>query len=328
MTSNIALKVLFLYLTGVVIAGATVPATARSQSDSYVLGEVLVTGERPGPALWQVKSGDNVLWILGGVATLPAHATWRSKQFETLLLESQEVILDGRIFLVPRTKDEKAAAKRAKYIPDGKTLKEIVSPESYARFEAVRNVFAKSDRKIDRLRPQNATTKLTMMALRSLGLAPFRLDKYVSKLAAKAKVKVVRLENTFADYSEYLRAIDKNSTEPCLRVDGLENDGAGYKALANAWSMGDIDELRRLVPLYSVYQKTHAAGKCSIALHDSEQSANETISEHTAKWMAAAEKALASNRSTIAVVPMAELFAPDGYLALLRSRGYEVIEPK
>jgi hypothetical protein len=36
---------------------------------------------------------------------------------------------------------------------------------------------------------------------------------------------------------------------------------------------------------------------------------------------------LRENESTLAVVPIPELFATDGYLAALRAHGYEVIEP-
>jgi len=44
-------------------------------------------------------------------------------------------------------------------------------------------------------------------------------------------------------------------------------------------------------------------------------------------WLGTAERALLENKSTMAVVSMAELFAPDGYLAGLRARGYKVVEP-
>ena len=44
-------------------------------------------------------------------------------------------------------------------------------------------------------------------------------------------------------------------------------------------------------------------------------------------WLAAAEAALANNRSTFAVLPMSEILKPDGYLVKLAARGYTVQEP-
>jgi hypothetical protein len=46
-----------------------------------------------------------------------------------------------------------------------------------------------------------------------------------------------------------------------------------------------------------------------------------------AAWLAEAERALASNASTVAVLPMRDVLRTDGYLAGLRTRGYVVTEP-
>ena len=44
-------------------------------------------------------------------------------------------------------------------------------------------------------------------------------------------------------------------------------------------------------------------------------------------WLDAAEKALAKNAVTFATLPMGEILMPDGYLARLQARGYEVEAP-
>jgi hypothetical protein len=46
-----------------------------------------------------------------------------------------------------------------------------------------------------------------------------------------------------------------------------------------------------------------------------------------AAWLAEAERSLASNASTVAVLPMRDILRPDGYLARLRATGYVVDEP-
>jgi hypothetical protein len=58
----------------------------------------LVTGEQPGPRLWKITSGQHVLWVLGKPPTpLPKKVIWRSKEVETVLASTQELILDGAI---------------------------------------------------------------------------------------------------------------------------------------------------------------------------------------------------------------------------------------
>ena len=44
-------------------------------------------------------------------------------------------------------------------------------------------------------------------------------------------------------------------------------------------------------------------------------------------WVAAAEKSLASNESTVAVLSVDEILKPDGYVAQLKNRGYVVTDP-
>lgn len=44
-------------------------------------------------------------------------------------------------------------------------------------------------------------------------------------------------------------------------------------------------------------------------------------------WLQAARRALEANRSTFAILPMSQLFDPDGYVAKLRAEGYDVVEP-
>jgi hypothetical protein len=95
----------------------------------------------------------------------------------------------------------------------------------------------------------------------------------------------------------------------------------------NAWSVGDIAALRQLVPVYAL-QPDHHENKCTVALYGGEKRANEFVARRTEAWLSAAEKALRENQSTMAVVSMAELFAADGYLARLRARGFQVVEPK
>lgn len=289
--------------------------------------EVLVTGVQPGPGLWKVSSGDHVLWILGEVAPQPGKVKWRSRRFEALLADSQEVLLDFSGVIWPNKLLEDAE-ERVRRLPRGQTLKSVVSPELYARAEAARKLYGTPER-IEELRPFYAGRRILMSALRKMDMEKrFSASLTVMKLARRAWVKVTDLDTPGQTHKEQLNNIVQGSTVPCLEmmVKIVEDGGSGFRRLANAWSVGDIAALRQLVPRYAL-QPGHGENKCTVALYGGQQRADEFVARRTEVWLSTAERALRENKSTMAVVSMAELFAPDGYLAGLRARGFKIVEP-
>ena len=304
------------------------PAAAAEPNAVPLLEEVVVTGEQPGPALWRVISGTHVLWILGEVPQLPARVTWRSRQLETVLATSQRVILDGRIVWGPQTRAERAALDKARNLPRGRTLADVLPPELYARVEDARRAFARGERRFKYLQPYFASNHLIMNSMKPLGVVAFGASITVQEMAEKLGVRVDGIQ-TVADFDAYLESIRNGSTTPCLEVvvATLADGGAGVRALANAWAVGDIQQLRQLAPLYAADSTNHRAFECSASLYGSAQRARAIASLHARKLLGAAEAALAANPNTVLVVPIGELLAPDGYLAALGARGYKVLEP-
>ena len=291
------------------------------------MDEVLVTGEQPGPGLWKVSSGDHVLWILGEIAPQPGKVKWRSKKFEKQLDKSQEVILDFSGVLWPN-KLQDDAESRIRTLPGGQKLKDVVPPDLYARADATRRLYRVSDG-IEILRPFYAGRRIMMSALKKLGMEKrFAATFTVRKLAIRANVRVTFVDAPGQTHEEHLHNIQEGSTVPCLEmmVAMVEDGGTGLTRLANAWSVGDIAALRQLVPQYAL-QRDHGESTCTEALYGGEQRANEFVARRTEAWLKEAERALKENRSTMAVISMSELFAPDGYLGELRARGYKVEEP-
>jgi len=309
------------------LAGVALAAEQGAEAPPEALEVVLVTGEQPGPGLWRISSDDHVLWILGEVAPQPRKVTWRSRRFEALLDKSQEVLLDFSGVMWPNKLQEDAET-RIRKLPAGQRLKDVVSPELYARADAARKLYGTPET-IDVLRPFYAARRILMSALRKMDMEKrFSASFTVRKLARRANVRITYLETPGQTHEEHLRNITQGSTVPCLEmmVAIVEDGGSGLRRLANAWSVGDISALRQLVPLYAL-QPTHQESTCTVALYGGEQRANEFVARRTEAWLREAERALRENKSTMAVVSMAELFAPDGYLAALRARGYKVVEP-
>ena len=162
--------------------------------------------------------------------------------------------------------------------------------------------------------------RIANASLKALDLRVFSLQASVQELARKARVRITHYSTPQIPFAQRLEEIKDGANSVCLlerAVQILEDGGSGLRSLANAWAVGDIDALRRLAPEYGFTD-------CG---SNTRENQDEYKAKRIAAWLVEAERALHENDSSLAVVPISELFA-EGYLASLRARGYEVIEPK
>jgi uncharacterized protein YbaP (TraB family) len=306
----------------------TLPATS-AEPDESILEEVEVTGERPGPRMWRVSKGENVLWVLGTLDPLPKDMKWKSKPVEDVLDEADEVLSGGvsvSADIGPITGFRLYRQwRRVQKNPDNVTLQEAVPAPLYARFEALRNRYAPRDDSMERMQPMFAGGRLFGKAVAKSGLASRNsIQRTVLKLAKKKRVKVTTIELEVEDPSGLLDSVAGTPREAqlvCLEttIARLETDVDAMVARANAWANGDVDALRELP-----YPNQEAA--CWEAVSSSPR-IKEIGDRARTMWLAAAEAALEKNRTTLALQAMHRLLGPNGVLEIFRAKGYEVEGP-
>jgi hypothetical protein len=320
------IALMFFAASGAVDAAEnSAPGAATLEPDLEV---VLVTGEQPGPALWKVSSADHHLWLLGDVSPLPEKVQWKPKQFAAVLAESQEVILHLASYWRGNSVQSTELSNAGRF-GDGRTLKDVISPELYARVQTIWQAYG-SREELDELRPFSVGNRIINGALRRLDLKAHSVNTAVEKLARKADVKVTRFFTPPLAFDDHLKMVKADSVSACLGrvVEILADGGAGMRQLANAWSIGDIGALRTLVPAFAFYPNGSPSASCYAAIHGGQAAADEYKAKQTSNWLDVVERALRENETTLAVAPITELFATDGYLAALRARGYEIEEPE
>jgi hypothetical protein len=300
--------------------------------------EVLVTGEQPGPGFWQVRrAGDpegNVLWILGSYAPLPKDIRWRSKELETLIAASQEMI-------APPSVDAKVGALGGVTLlpsligvrnnPDDRRLVEVVPPDLYARWLPLKARYLGRDKDVERWRPIFAAQKLYYAALRKSGLEPHGVVwPVVEKRVRKARLPItepevaVKVEKPRDAIREFKRTPLSDVECFAKTIERLESDLDLMRVRANAWATGDVAKLRRLAPV------DQASACIAVVMNSSlaqERGLADLPERAASAWLEAADAALARNASTLAVLSIERMFATDGYLARLEARGYVVQDP-
>jgi uncharacterized protein YbaP (TraB family) len=298
-----------------------------------VLEEILVVGEQPGPAMWRVAKGDHALWILATLDPLPKNMVWHSRSVEERIGASQLVLsppeLSAHVGFF-RTVTLVPALLRARHDPDGRTLEQSLPHDLYIRWLALRVKYL-GNADDEKLRPMLAAADLYRRAIDQVGLTHETHVWRRVEATARAKhvpIQPVNLEVPIDNPKQYVRdlsAIPSAGEIDCLRstIGLLETQLPVMRTRANLWSTGDVENLRGLL-------RSDAVETCASAVlvvpsfREEYTKVNEQLSS---AWLAAAEKAIAANISTVAVTSMRELLKPDGWLATFRARGYEITEP-
>ena len=331
-----AVRVALLLLSG------AVPLAAPAADEP--LEEIVVTGEFAGPGMWQVTKDDHSLWIVGDPPPLPKRMSWKSRSVESVVLRSQEVLLDAAVTMKP---DEEIglfkglsmvpAAMKARKNPDEAELEDLLTPDVYARWLVQKKRFLGRDSGVEEWRPLFAADKLRKAAYKDLGLRENGMVwEVVEKLVKKNEIRTTTPRLTFTIKSSEIKAkIKEFQRETLPDVDCLVATVALTEALSNkeiesararAWATADLAALEALPAL------PNAGLPCVMAMM-SAQAAKEVIPADIREqlyrlWIADAERALATNETTFAIVPLAKLLQEDGYLARLRASGYTIESPR
>lgn len=331
------------------------------------LETVVVYGGLATPQMWKVSKDDHVLWLLGD-APAPAGSQWRFDQVEARLAESRLVMYPGRVDVdvgffrvVGLLTMARSAYMAITRNPDGKTLEDVLPPEVYERWRALKTAFAPRDKDLEKARPSRAMEILEEMIEKSLRPQPGdnpvvqdvsaqpkpppprpSLRPLVDKAAKKHRVRIrtapgveqkVQIRNA-REMFRFVGAFDQVDVA-CVtqrleylerKVEYLKQIAAGTAQEGAPARVPHCDEMDLLMSKLMSGEIADTAG--ILALRENAQRQRELSNQRlNEEWIAAAQAALAKNKSTFAVLPLGQLTSPTGQLAKLRELGYEVEEP-
>jgi TraB family protein len=299
------------------------------------LAPVVVTGVLPGPALWKVSKGDHVMWILGLTSPVPKNMQWKSTEVEQRIAASQAVLSAPsleigvqtsifRSWLMPTTSE-------VKNNPNNQTLQDVLTPELYRHWRTQKANYLPGHGRVERMRPIFAGRELYESALRHDGLVDQDgFENTIYKMASRDKVAIIDTSYrvTLSHPRDAIRSLTKKSMDDqrCLGqiLDALDQGLAQTTARANAWATGDIDTLKSVLAQEQQDACLSTIGDSPFAKALGIEDAKDEVEK---SWIAVAEHALDQDTQTVALLPMEQLLAPNGYLSVLQSDGYVVQAP-
>ncbi|GHA76145.1 TraB/GumN family protein [Cognatilysobacter bugurensis] len=300
------------------------------------LDAVVVSGVVSGPGMWKVRKGDHTLWVLGTLSPLPKKIEWVSRDVDAVLGVAQEVIWQPSLVIgtdvgMFRLMTLAPKALGARKNPGGETLQDVVPAEMYARWLPLKQKYVGRGGGIEKWRPMFAAMELFDEAMDDVGLVEGGVvGPTIERAIKRRKIPVsspsvkIAIEDPKQLLNEF-RSTKLDDLE-CFgkTLDRLESDVDAMRERANAWAVGDVDALRALP--YSDQNEAcmQAAMRAGVMQKRVKRDIDAEVRD---AWMQAAEKALAKNSVTFSTLPMRELLKPDGYLAQLQAKGYEVEAP-
>lgn len=324
-------------VVGITLLISSIPcsfaAQEAMQGASATIDTVVVSGTQPGPRLWKVSRGEHVLWILGTQSPVPKDIEWASGETAARIRQAQEILrpptarIDadvgffGGLALLP-------SAMSARKNPDGKTLQQVLPPETYARWLVLKQRYIGRDSGVEKFRPVFAANELWEAAIKKSGLSQRNVVWPVVKDIADevdAKLSTPSFTVKLADPKKALKQFKNTALDDvaCFErtLTRVETDLGPMRQRANAWAVGDVKTLRALPYVDS-------QGACQDAFLSAtvmkERGMADLDVRTEAVWIAEAERVLGEHSISFALLPMKELLDNDGYVAKLRAKGYVV----
>jgi uncharacterized protein YbaP (TraB family) len=317
-------------------ADAAEVAESGGPQSPEALEQIVVSGEQPGPGLWKVTNGTRTLWIISTVSPTPKDMKWRSRQVESIVSSAGLVFADFEVkpnIGIFRGLRYLPAILRARFNPDKARLKDLISPEHYARWLPLRKQYFKDDDDIEKVRPMLIAFALYARAMEKAELRDASpVGRIVESSAKKHRVKwkTTEIEIDIRKPKELIKAFVETTPREndvgCFleALDNMEAEIELMKQRASAWAVGDIEAFRKL-PRPRVQRMCMEAVTSAPDVHALLGSVIDRFSE---AWRAEADVALTTYETSIAVIDLDSLVREDGVISKLRARGYAVEEPQ
>ncbi|WAT18400.1 TraB/GumN family protein [Aurantiacibacter sp. MUD11] len=210
-----------------------------------------------GPALWRVADEDTTVYLFGTVHFLPEGIDWFTPQIEQALVSAGQFVSEVDTSAIPEVVPGEAPPPEALAIAQmqmqlaqlttGGTLRDLMSEEDRAEYEAVVEAIGLPLEPLDQFEPWFAYMNILQIGLVQQGLDPSlgverTLDAYIE---GKDRAAFETLEQQFL----FLDSLPVESQLDLLdeTVENLPELGNGLRTMVDRWMAGDAEGLAAII---------------------------------------------------------------------------------
>jgi uncharacterized protein len=260
--------------------------------------------------LWKVQSGANVMYLAGSVHALTADAYPLNPAYQRAFDASSALVEEIDLAQADPLAGGLGLLAKGMYT-DGRTFNSAVSKETAALVAEKLKGTPLALELIQPMKPWMVTLMLEALGAQSAGLDPeLGLDKHFYNLATDGRKQVIGLETVEYQIDRFDKMPDAMQ-EQLLRSElaEMETEKTSLRTLLTAWQGGDAPAIEKMLLM---------------SFTDNPAAYNSLITERNRNWMPQLEACLKRSTPCFVIVGAAHIVGPQGLLALLRQRGYQV----
>jgi uncharacterized protein len=279
-----------------------------------VCGVVFVTAQEPSRHfLWTVRGeGPNVAYLVGSLHVLTPDFYPLPDAINRAFAAAGTLVEEIDLSEMDSPTTMMAVMGRALFT-DGRTLDEVLSKELYDRVVERAGSAGLPIEALMRMKPWVVAVSLTAPAMKDAGFDPdMGVDRHFFNRARAEGIPVEPLE-TVAYQLERFDSLPMPLQAEMLEtsLDDLETQIQEMRTIAAAWARGDVPAVERLL---------------LAAFRDAPEINERLLVERNRNWVPKVDDCLERARPCFIVVGAAHLVGPGSLVALLREKGYEVVQ--
>jgi uncharacterized protein YbaP (TraB family) len=260
--------------------------------------------------LWKVQSGANVMYLAGSVHALTADAYPLNPVYQRAFDASSVLVEEIDLAEADPLAGGLGLLAKGMYT-DGRTFSSAVSRETAALVAEKLKGTPLALELIQPMKPWMVTLMLEALGAQSAGLDPeLGLDKHFYNLATDGRKQVIGLETVEYQIDRFDKMPDAMQ-EQLLRSElaEMETEKTSLRTLLTAWQSGDAAAIEKMLLM---------------SFTDNPAAYNSLITERNRNWMPQLDACLKRSTPCFVIVGAAHIVGPQGLLALLRQRGYQI----
>src|SRR6478735_9829490 len=201
-------------------------------------------GAVPGPALWKVADADTTIYLFGTVHALPQGKEWFDGRIERAFDAADEIVTEVDL------RDQSAstaAMQSAGMLPEGMSLRGLMTPENRQQFEAALVGLGLPVEALDRMEPWLASLTMSLLPLLRQG---YQTESGVEMaLSGKAEGKQRGALETIAQQIDLFDGMPMDAQLTFLdkTVEAIPEAKTSLDAMVAEWIEGDADSLAELL---------------------------------------------------------------------------------